>query len=429
MHDLLRRGILAALAAALVLAAPLAPARAGDPPAPAKAGDPPAAPGAPAAPADPATPASPDAPAAPKFPGLPWKAATHGKGRLEVLPSGLAVLHLAGTPEEMGEQHGTLLREPIRFLVEKYLPKVLRGEREAALGQARLLGKQIPERMVREMAATAKAAGVPADDILLGTVVVELFGLNMCSGIAAFGPATAGGAMIVGRNLEWPDHGMLGQYGLVVACRPDGHRPFVSVGFPAMVGVVTGWNADGLFTSELVVMQAANREAGVKGVPYPVLQRRILEECRTLAAGVELVKGAPRTVPQNLFLADPRDAAVLECSADRFVVRPAKDGLLAVTNHFDEPAAPSPYDPRYKGICKALEGIPKGAVDAAAVEKVARSAAAGWLNLQCMVVHPGTLRASVAVGSPPASERPFVEIDGAALLGVTATPAGDRERK
>lgn len=356
----------------------------------------------------------------------PWRPATHGKGSLEVLPSGLALLRLEGTPEEMGAQHGTLLAAEIRTLMRDYLPKVTWGPREKALERARALEPRIPERHRREMRAMAEAAGVPYDDVLLGSVVVELFGLHGCSSAAAFGPATADGRTVVGRNLEWPDHGILGRYAVVVAARPEGMRPFVSVGFPALAGVVTGMNGSGVFTSELVVLNAPrpDGEAILRGVPWPVLQRRVLEECGSLAEAAALVKGSPLTVPQNVMLADPDGALVLECGPGRCVERPPVEGLVAVTNFWDERGTPRKDDLRYAGICTDLAVLPAGKVDADSMEKAMRKASshlqAAFLNLQCTVFEPARLRARIAAGRPPACRRPMHEVDAAALLGVAA---------
>lgn len=377
-------------------------------------------------PVPPAVPQDAAAPPAAAGPAVPWKPGTHGKGRLEILPSGLAVLHVAGTPEEMGEQHGTLLRDAVRALVKDYLPGILRGGREGALERARALEKGIPERHLREMKALAAAAGVPYDDILLGSVVVELFGLNQCSGAAASGPATPDGRTVVGRNLEWPDRGVLGQYGLVVAARPEGRRPFLAVGFPAFTGVVTGMNGDGLFTAELVVMNAPplDREAALRGTPYPTLQRLLLEECGDLPAAVRFVKEARRTVAQNLLLADPRAGVVLECGPSRCVERPQVEGLVVVTNYYGERERQQEFDRRYEGLCASFAGAEGGKVDAASMEEAIRAAAshpvAAAMNLQSCVFLPATLRARVAVGRPPAARRPMVDLDGAALLGVKA---------
>ncbi len=377
--------------------------------------------------------------AAGNLPGLPWKPAVHGKGRLEVLPTGLAVLHVEGTPEEMGEQHGALLGEAVRALVKGYLPKVIRGSREGALASAHRLEKRIPERHVREMKALAAAAAVSYDDILIGAVVVELFGLNGCSGAAASGPATVDGSTVVGRNLEWPDHGVLGQYGLVIAARPEGRRPFLSAGFPALAGVVTGMNGEGLFSAELVVLNGPvpDREAALEGIPYPILQRRILEECGTLAEAEALVRASPRTVAQNLLLADPKAGEVLECGSGACALRPQVNGLVVVTNYYGERTTPPQGDPRYEGLCTSFAKIAGGTVDADSMEKAIRGASdkgiSSMLNLQCGVFLPATLEVRISLSRPSAARRPMTLLDGAALLGVRSprslkeAAAGDRK--
>src|SRR5688572_18509172 len=51
-----------------------------------------------------------------------WTPRSHGKGRLERGPGGLPILYLEGTPEEMGEQHGVLLKREIQALLGWYIP-------------------------------------------------------------------------------------------------------------------------------------------------------------------------------------------------------------------------------------------------------------------------------------------------------------------
>ena len=95
--------------------------------------------------------------------------ATEGNGRLEV-HDGVRVLFLAGTPEEMGRQQGTLVKKEVRNLIDRILYGVgvgssiakgrwFFGEIEEA--QARLQ-KFMDPRYLAEMDAMADAAGVTA---------------------------------------------------------------------------------------------------------------------------------------------------------------------------------------------------------------------------------------------------------------------------
>ena len=115
---------------------------------------------------------------------------------------------------------------------------------------------------------------------------------------------------------------------------------------------------------------------------------------------------------------------MLECGPGRCEERRQKDGLVVVTNYYDEASAPQEFDQRYAGLCASFASAEGGKVDADSMEKAIRAASshplAAAMNLQCCVLEPATLRARVVVGKPPASRRPMTEVDGAALLGVKA---------
>ena len=120
--------------------------------------------------------------------------AREGNGRLEMV-DGTRVLVLKGTPEEMGRQHGTLMKKEIRDLMEHILYGVgvgssfekgrwFFGEIEAA--QQRLSGF-MDRRYLREMDALADAAGLKPEEVRLGNFFPELF---HCSGFALFARTT-----------------------------------------------------------------------------------------------------------------------------------------------------------------------------------------------------------------------------------------------
>jgi len=97
-----------------------------------------------------------------------------GKGWLEYI-DGYPVLHLKGAPEEMGRQHGALLKDHIRANLHNLLH--VKGEEAAVeLGPLKLKPRQLVERIIalqskyvprryfRELDAMADAAGVPRAD-------------------------------------------------------------------------------------------------------------------------------------------------------------------------------------------------------------------------------------------------------------------------
>lgn len=267
---------------------------------------------------------------APPPPPPDWTPRRHGRGRLERGPGGVPILHLEGTPEEMGEQHGALLRDEIRALLGWYVPSFV-GPRELERARRRALDMFLPhvdEAYRREVEALARAAGLPAEDVLFGQCFTDIYRLFGCSTLAAPSPE----GTLLARNLDFPSMGRLGRYSIVVVARPEGKRPFVSVGWPGLVGVLSGQSPD----LALAVMVVHNAEGARPGVPFQLALRRVLEEADGAEAAERLLRATPLTVTNNLMVVDRAGGArVLELHPDGVVARgPDRGGRLVATNHF-----------------------------------------------------------------------------------------------
>ena len=134
-----------------------------------------------------------------------------GAGFLEET-SGYRVLHVKGTPYEMGFQEGALLRGDIRENVH-YLFDVKGKELTVELGGLTLLDpkrvisgivarqkKYIPARFFDEMRGIAEGAGLDVRDIVIANFIPELF---HCSGFALSGSATKDGKLYHGMEGTW----------------------------------------------------------------------------------------------------------------------------------------------------------------------------------------------------------------------------------
>src|SRR5438270_596399 len=133
-----------------------------------------------------------------------------GEGFLEDV-DGYRVLHVKGTPYEMGYQQGALLRddvrENVRFLFEekaKELKAELAGiqllnPKRAIGGIAATQRKFVPERFFDELRGVADGSGLDAQDVIVANFIPELF---HCSGFALSGSATNDGTLYHGRILD-----------------------------------------------------------------------------------------------------------------------------------------------------------------------------------------------------------------------------------
>ncbi len=331
------------------------------------------------------------------------------RARLEIV-KGLPVLHVRGSGGEMGSQIGSLLGDRIRTLLRyeaeglvprKYLPfinKIVRRDKP-----------YVPQRHRREMAGVARAAGIDEHSLLRAHVMVELKQMA-CTAIAVEGKRSAGGKLLFGRNVDFPVTATTVKSSLLVVYRPKGRKPFVSVGWPGLSGAVSGMNADGLCVANLLVM---GRSLPRRGTPYLFLLRRALEECSNVEEAVALFRKAKRTVPHNIFLADPQTAAVLECTPRRVRVRKLEaGGPLLCSNSFAKKSAR--YCRRYREMAaRAGRMMP---LDVKEVENILDAVSLRRINIQSMVFIPADRKLRVSMGKAPASTGPFTEIDVGKLL-------------
>jgi len=332
--------------------------------------------------------------------------------------AGVRVVHLSGTPEEMGRQMGEICGEDIRFLLDANLKKIpwIAKDPQAALAKAKLRAAGIPDAQMRELRATAQAAGVDEDWLLVAATVIEIVEeTRACAAVAAWGGATPTHETIVGRNLDWFDIGGLHSRGLIVVRHPDDGRAFVSCGFPGIPGVLTGMNDAGVFVGDLV--QFATKPPAPKdgGVPVMSLQRLALERCATAAEVVAFIDGAPRTVPQNYVVADADGAAFLESDSARVVRREPCGETVAGTNWAEEARGASKGDARFGNLCACID--PKvGALGVAEIEAALGAANSGPLSVMSVVAVPARRALRVSIGAVPACKGPFVDVDAGALM-------------
>lgn len=257
----------------------------------------------------------------------PKLVAQSGKGALYEL-NGHRIAILAGTPEEMGRQHGTLLKQDIRELVQTVLQfckgadnlkkkDYFAGTLEKAYDRCE---KFIPKRYLAEIDALADAAGIPRKDARTANIFPELF---HCSGFALMGHATLGGELFHGRVLDYMTDFGFQATAVTFICLPAGRHPFVNVGYAGFIGSVTGMNAEKIAFGEM----GGRGEGNWDGMPMTFLVRKGMEEAATLDQALRIFRETPRTCEYYYVISDgkTRRAAGLKCTPTIFdVVLPGK---------------------------------------------------------------------------------------------------------
>jgi isopenicillin-N N-acyltransferase-like protein len=209
----------------------------------------------------------------------------------------------------------------------------------------------------------------------------------------------------------------------VTVYRPDGKHAFATVGFPGLVGCLSGINDAGLSLGVLEVFDVKSGEPSfnAKGVPYALCLRKVLEECATIDEARRLLESLPRTTTINLAIADRKGVAAFEITPAHVLRRDGADGVCVCTNHFCAPLL-KPEEPvdvngsfeRFDALARARAA--RGRVSPDDLRKYLDATNLGELTLQTMVFEPATLKLHLSIGKRPASQGPLRTLDLAPLL-------------
>lgn len=255
------------------------------------------------------------------------------------LVNGLRVVHVWGTPREMGRQHGKALAAEIKAGIERYMKRKVEDDWGYSVDYQRQCAasmvKHIPREYIEEMRGVAEGAGVPYETILLLHTHADMvhFGKewgrvtdgrmrkreSLCSNFVAFGPATVGGKVYHGRNLDWTTGTGIQEFAIVLIAEPEGKVPFALLAWAGCIGGVTGMNAEGITFGE---MTSSTADETLDGMPLFFVCRRILDTCRDLKEAVDFVRTYPGTTGWNFMIADgeAKDARAIEVDARQRVV-------------------------------------------------------------------------------------------------------------
>lgn len=301
-------------------------------------------------------------------------------------------VRLAGTPEEVGHQHGRLLhREMVENETTLYgqfehyvpIPPVRWLIMDISRLQFRHVDRGMPDDRRREIAAQARAFSPdPFDDVLPTfhrfVFLQSLYDIALsfehsplmgCTSFALTGAASEGGHVLLARNFDFEAGPIFDEKKAVFLMREDGRIPYASVAWPGLVGAVSGMNAEGL---SLVVHGGRARKPSTEGEPVVHTMREVLGRAATTRDALAILDKKGVMVSHLVMLADASgDVAIAERApgAPMFVRRGA--GKVPLTNHYEGPFADDPANrqveavtstrPRRLRLDELLQNLPPGA--------------------------------------------------------------------
>jgi len=346
-----------------------------------------------------------------------------GEGFLEEV-DGYRVLHVKGTPYEMGFQQGALLREAIRdnihylFEVKGKELKVevaglnLLNPKRAIAGIAAQQRKHVPERFFEEMRGVADGAGLDEQDVIVANFIPELF---HCSGFALGRSTTRDGRVYHGRVLDYGCDWRLQDHAILTIAEPDGRTPFVNVTYAGFVGSVTGMNAERISIGEMGGKGLGHWD----GVPMSFLMRMVLEDARSLDDAVAVFRDNPRTCEYYFVIADGEtgQAVGMEASWNVFNVIAMGEADPKLPDPVPDAVVLSAGDRYTELVRRVKEG--RGGFDADSARKLMDRPVAMKSNLHNVLFETDTGRFWVANADKdgnPAADQPYHAFDLPSLL-------------
>ncbi|MCC6556668.1 MAG: hypothetical protein IT372_27220 [Polyangiaceae bacterium] len=280
-------------------------------------------------------------------------------------------VRLAGSPEEIGHQHGRLLypemvhnEGTLHDQFRRHVP--LAPLRWLIMDASRLEFRAVDEGMSParrlEIAAEARAFSPDPFESFLPTYhrfvfLQSLYDIALsferspllgCTSFALTDGAFEGGHAVLARNFDFEAGPIFDEGKAVFLVREDGRIPYASVAWPGLVGVVTGMNAEGL---ALAVHGGRAREPRARGEPVVHTMREVLGRARDVDGALAILGAAEPMVSHLVMLVDAAGAvAVAERAPGAPLHARRGRGKVPLTNHFEGPLA---SDPRNAAVLAA----------------------------------------------------------------------------
>lgn len=384
----------------------------------------------------------------------------HEKGYVEQI-DGTTVLHVKGSPYEMGYQRGALLKEQVETSLAGFDQLLERAKEEVGLPKFaarfvlaivyRVCEPHIPARYKRELEGLADGAGVDLQT-LRGIHVVSVVTERGCSAFAVFGKATLDGKLYHGRNFDWMLDAGLQRTAVLTCYEPEGRHAFASAGYAATISVLSGMNMEGISISQI---GATSKEKRLGGIPLEFVLRRILEEASNLGEVTRIIETARHTVGYNYVVADgdSREARAYETTANHVAIFtdndpketveyaiPIDDAVLRADEAMDPvirglqtcarapglPYGSNSYDHRYKGMGTRIKEN-YGKIDQAVALDILKAVAMHKANVHSVLYNATDREMWVAhaTETEDAATQPYVHYDLKKLFkqSAEATPA------
>lgn len=225
------------------------------------------------------------------------------------------LIHVYGKPYDWGRAVGELMKEELNIMVPQYfsyleamiqeylkhIPHFL-AEIIAKYGlhfaldlNYEITKKYTPERYDQELHGLADGSGIDVKQFRRLNLLPELI-KAACSMYGAWGVATERHGLMQLRALDWDSHAPIKKWASMVVYHPDdGTVPFSNIGYPGLIGSITGYSASSIGISEKVWLGQPDSQDSRFGMPWTYVLRDVLQYATDLDSALSILKEAHRT--------------------------------------------------------------------------------------------------------------------------------------
>lgn len=276
----------------------------------------------------------------------------------------ITVVHVAGTPQEMGHAHGHLLGDEITAYVNESSANLFGGDAQKYALALALVGQAIHITADDRAEISAILDGVKAakrelplhrlanrpisvDDLILVNSfdAIRSFG---CSGFTVWGDSAGEAGLITARNFDFTMVSSNATAQRILIRSPQGKKSVATIAPPGYIGAFTGWNEDGVCAFMHDGDGPQLQTPLGRYTPLALTLKSLLESApadKALSvAEKQLRDSAPYPFSYMARIVAPRQpkqtappARVFRIDAKGFGENPANGSLCLTTNHYLPP--------------------------------------------------------------------------------------------
>ncbi len=267
--------------------------------------------------------------------------------------SGLWELYIVGSGQQRGAKQGALTKELMKYQEDVFIDQIRRIIpsdsylsllRNFIIIFNRNLGEHIPLEYRDEIVALSEfctdeynAIGTPYERQLnyhaahdIGHTMQQY----MLVGCSSFGRWDS--ELIIGRNFDFYVGDDFARNKVITFASPDVGYKNVSIGWAAMVGVLSGMNEAGLTVTINAGKGAIPTSAAM---PISLLAREILQYASTIDEAYSIAQSHDTFVSESLLIGSLKDgrAAIIEKTPEQIALYETEDNQIVCTNHYQAP--------------------------------------------------------------------------------------------